>query len=58
MKRLELEGGKYTYIEHDDGRQQVLRYGEPWRDVTGDKFIGALVYELLTLKLELWSRPK
>ena len=34
---ITLEEGKYRF----DGRW-VYRYSEPWRDVTGDKFIGAM----------------
>ena len=39
--RIDLEGGKYTYVLNDDepGSQYVLRYGEPWRDLIGDKFV-------------------
>ena len=36
-----FEDGKYTVQGN-----QVLRHGEPWRDITGDKFIGALLHEL------------
>ncbi len=40
-----LEEGKYM-IECTDGKMQALRYGEPWRDLTGDKLIGALLNEI------------
>lgn len=40
-----LEDGKYT-IECCGGSMKALRYGEPWRDLTGDKLIGALLDEL------------
>jgi len=40
-----LEEGKYI-IECDGGSVKALRYGEPWRDLTGDKLIGALLDEL------------
>ena len=33
-----LEDGKYEY-HCKDGEQYALRNGEPWRDLTGDKFI-------------------
>lgn len=39
---LQLAGGKYTYRTDDTGRAEALRYGEPWRDLTGDRFISAL----------------
>lgn len=50
--RLELEGGKYTYVE-ENGAARVDRYNEPWRDATGDKFVGALVDEIRKLQAEL-----
>ena len=40
--RIELEGGKYTYIQHQDGRSEALRYNEPWRDLTGDNLVSAM----------------
>lgn len=43
MIKLILEGGKYTLIQHDDGRMECLRYGEPWRDLTGDHLVAALL---------------
>lgn len=36
--RIELAEGKYTYI-NDEGAQRALRYGEEWRDLTGDNLI-------------------
>ncbi len=49
MLKIELDDGKYTYIRHDDGRQEALRYGEPWRDLVGDNLIGALASEIESL---------
>lgn len=40
---LELENGKYTIIRHDDASVEVRRYGEPWRNLTGDKLFGAML---------------
>jgi len=38
-----LEGGKYT-VQHDNGSDfKALRYGEPWRSLTGDGLILSLV---------------
>jgi hypothetical protein len=47
--RLEVENGKYTYIQDEQG-SRALRYGEPWRDLTGDKFVGALAWEVQELR--------
>ena len=38
---ISLEDGKYTLTEKI-GTLVCERYGEPWRDVTGDKMIGAM----------------
>ena len=42
MRTLKLEDGKYEIRRHDDGHMDALRHGEPWRDLTGDKLVGAL----------------
>lgn len=49
---LNLEDGKYTVISHR-GIIKAERYREPWRDLTGDKLIGALVCEVERLQHEL-----
>ena len=38
--------GKYTVIQEPSGETRVLRYGEEWRDVTGDNVICGLAWEL------------
>jgi hypothetical protein len=52
--RIHLENGKYTY-EHDEQGQRVLRHGEPWRDLCGDKFVGAMADEITRLRDALTS---
>lgn len=42
---LSLDGGKYTY-RFNDGGQEALRYGEPWRDLTGDNLVYWLAVEV------------
>ena len=38
--RIELDNGKYTYCINDDGSDhKALRYGEEWRNLTGDTLI-------------------
>lgn len=39
---LPLEEGKYTVL-YDNGKIEILRYGEPWRNETGDGFLHALL---------------
>lgn len=43
---ISLENEKYTINITNDGKIEVLRYGEPWRDCTGDKLILALIHEV------------
>lgn len=38
--------GKYAYVYDATAPVVVLRHGESWRDVTGDKFIYCLASEL------------
>jgi hypothetical protein len=48
-----LENGKYLITRTDKGEAKALRYGAPWRDLTGDKLFGALCdrFEALREKL-------
>jgi hypothetical protein len=43
---INLENNKYTINITNDGKIEVLRYDEPWRDCTGDKLILALIHEV------------
>ena len=48
--RVDIEGGKYTYV-FEDGRARLLRYGEPSRrDVVGDKLIYCMAAEIAELR--------
>lgn len=47
-----LDNGKYTLIRHEDGRMEALRYGEKWRDLTGDNLVAALAE-----RIDHLSRP-
>jgi len=51
--RITLEGGKYTYIQEDGRGSRALRYGEEWRDLTGDKFVGAMAAKIEELEEKL-----
>ena len=42
---LELADGKYT-IKSEGNSIVCLRYGEPWRDITGDNLIYWLLHEI------------
>ena len=52
---LTLEGGKYTVI-NDHGIVKAERYREPWRDLTGDGLVLALVQEVERLTFELANK--
>ncbi len=52
MKILILEGGKYEVI-FDKGKLTALRWGEPWRDLTGDNLVLSMVQEIARLKTDL-----
>ena len=46
-----LDDGKYKYI-YEKGKQRVLRYGEEWRDLTGDNFVYCLAERATLLEKE------
>lgn len=56
MKTITLEDGKYKIIvpetkeDFKKERFRCLRHGEEWRDLTGDKMIGALCSRVLELE--------
>jgi hypothetical protein len=49
LTRIELDGGKYTVTHRSGTELQALRYGEPWRDLTGDGLVLALCQEIESL---------
>lgn len=60
MIELNLIDGKYT-VQYQDRPFvfRVLRYGEPWRDLTGDNFTLALLKHTIELEealLELQTK--
>lgn len=57
MSEITLENGKYTLIRHEDGRMEALRYGEKWRDLTGDKLIAALIDAIDAIDAHLIRAP-
>lgn len=46
FEHISVEDGKYTVVLGDDGSLKLLRYGEPWQDLTGNKLIYCLAAEL------------
>lgn len=50
---INLENGKYK-VEHENGSNfKALRYGEDWRDLTGDGLVLALVQRIEELESQL-----
>lgn len=49
VQRIVVEGGKYTVVING-GDMHALRYGERWKDLTGDKFVYCLATELLAAR--------
>jgi hypothetical protein len=53
-QEIVLDNGKYTHVfDNTTGQQTILRYGEFWRDETGDGFILAIAQEIEDLRAEL-----
>ncbi len=50
MINVSICDGKYTIIQDASGRTKLLRYGEPWRLVTGDNVILGAAYEIEKLQ--------
>ena len=46
MIKVSICDGKYTIIQDASGRTNVLRYGESWRDATGDNVVLGAAYEI------------
>jgi hypothetical protein len=58
--KIELYDGKYTIIYNQGSNGQnhkfeALRYGEPWRDLTGDGLILALVQKIIDLQEAIYQ---
>ena len=49
----DFEDKKYTVVFEDDGSCYALRHGEQWRDLTGDKLVGAMLSEVDKLRTAL-----
>ena len=51
MYRLKLENNKYEIIEDlEHGIFKAERYGEEWRDLSGDNLMLALIYKVQELE--------
>jgi len=51
-ERIDINDGKYSVI-NDEGRLTALRYGEPWRNLSGDNLIYWMFVEIVSLKAEI-----
>lgn len=57
MTSVNLGDGKYTYINDEQG-QRALRYGEPWRNLAGDKFVYCMAAEIESLRAEAKAKDE
>lgn len=53
MTKIILEDGKYEVSYNNGVDFKALRYGQPWRDLTGDKFVGALCIRIEEQETEI-----
>lgn len=44
--RVYVDGGKYTVVFRASGKLEAHRYGQQWRDLTGDNLVYHLALEL------------
>lgn len=50
---LDIEGGKYTFVQRENGACEFYRHGEQWMDIgPGTKAIIAMACELESLREE------
>jgi len=50
VTRIELDDGKYTVVHDSGAGLHALRYGEHWRDMTGDGLVLAMAQEIEDLR--------
>jgi len=50
MEKINLDNGKYIVIIHDNYTMEALRYGEPWRNLTGDNLIYYMFQRIIDLE--------
>ena len=55
--RVSVDGGKYTYVITETNAH-VLRYGELWKDATGDKFTYSMAAEIESLREQVEKLTK
>lgn len=50
---IDLENGKYSVRQKRNGKLVAYRYGEPWKDLTGDNLVYAMAVEIEQLREKL-----
>lgn len=50
---VSVNDGKYSVVMGTNGSLKALRYGEPWRDLTGDNLVYWLAVELREARLRI-----
>lgn len=54
--RIDVDGGKYTVVQPEEGQAYALRYGEMWLDsdqMLGTNMILSMAYELEELRAKV-----
>lgn len=57
MTPLILENGKYIFLLNEQGTLHCLRYGQPWREFSGDKAVLSLFQEVQRSALNVSAAP-
>jgi hypothetical protein len=53
LLNVAVADGKYTFVQHADGKFELLRYGEQWRSLIGDNAVLALAQTAENLRDEV-----
>jgi hypothetical protein len=53
---VEIADGKYEIRIYENGGLEAYRYGEFWQDLTGNKMVFCLAYELNEAREELRNK--
>ncbi len=50
---ISLDNGKYRIVMYPSGKFEALRYGESWRNLTGDNLVYFLAKKIQELEAKL-----
>lgn len=55
--KIELDNGKYTYINDEQG-QRALRHGLQWRNLVGDNLVLHMAYRIKELESQKFTQQQ